>query len=59
VKTLLILTDPSYGTERGYSSLRLAKTLAKDPYVWFAWQQQSLGKQGLRGFVWVDIGISG
>ena len=41
MNTLLILTDPSYGTERGYRSLRLAKPLVKVPYVRFAWQQQS------------------
>jgi uncharacterized protein involved in oxidation of intracellular sulfur len=27
VKTLLILNDPPYGTERSYNALRLAKTL--------------------------------
>ena len=28
-KTLFILNDPSYGTERGYNGLRLAGSLAK------------------------------
>ena len=28
MKTLLILNDPPYGTERSYNGLRLAKTLA-------------------------------
>jgi uncharacterized protein involved in oxidation of intracellular sulfur len=28
-KTLLILNDPPYGSERGYNALRLAGTLAK------------------------------
>jgi uncharacterized protein involved in oxidation of intracellular sulfur len=29
MKTLLILNDPAYGTERSYNGLRLAGTLAK------------------------------
>jgi uncharacterized protein involved in oxidation of intracellular sulfur len=29
MKTLLILNDPPYGTERSYNGLRLAKALAK------------------------------
>jgi len=29
VKTLLILNDPPYGTERSYNGLRLAKALSK------------------------------
>jgi uncharacterized protein involved in oxidation of intracellular sulfur len=29
VKTLLLLNDPAYGTERSYSGLRLANALAK------------------------------
>ena len=29
VKTLLILSDPAYGTERSYNGLRLAHSLAK------------------------------
>jgi uncharacterized protein involved in oxidation of intracellular sulfur len=29
MKTLLILNDPPYGTERSYNGLRLAHTLAK------------------------------
>jgi uncharacterized protein involved in oxidation of intracellular sulfur len=29
VKTLLILNDPAYGTERSYNGLRLAGTLAR------------------------------
>jgi len=29
MKTLFILNDPPYGTERGYNALRLARSLAK------------------------------
>jgi uncharacterized protein involved in oxidation of intracellular sulfur len=31
MKTLFILNDPPYGTERSYNGLRLAKALAKQP----------------------------
>ena len=31
VKTLVILNDPAYGTERSYNGLRLAHSLAKRP----------------------------
>ena len=31
VKTLVILNDPAYGTERSYNGLRLAHALAKRP----------------------------
>ena len=31
VKTLVILNDPAYGTERSYNGLRLAYALAKRP----------------------------
>jgi uncharacterized protein involved in oxidation of intracellular sulfur len=31
MKTLLILNDPAYGTERSYNGLRLAGALAKRP----------------------------
>ena len=31
MKTLLILNDPPYGTERSYNGLRLAKALSKQP----------------------------
>jgi len=31
MKTLFILNDPPYGTERSYNGLRLAKVLAKQP----------------------------
>ncbi|MBF8268007.1 MAG: DsrE family protein [Dehalococcoidia bacterium] len=30
-KTLIILNDPPYGTERSYNGLRLANALSKDP----------------------------
>ena len=30
-KTLLILNDPPYGTERSYNGLRLTNALSKDP----------------------------
>jgi len=31
MKTLLILNDPPYGSERSYNGLRLARALAKQP----------------------------
>ena len=31
MKTLFILNDPQYGTERSYNGLRLARALAKQP----------------------------
>lgn len=31
MKTLLILNDPPYGTERSYNALRLASSLSKQP----------------------------
>ena len=31
MKTLFILNDPPYGTERSYNGLRLARALAKQP----------------------------
>lgn len=31
MKTLFILNDPPYGTERSYNALRLARELLKDP----------------------------
>ena len=31
MKTLLILNDPPYGTERSYNGLRLARELLRDP----------------------------
>jgi uncharacterized protein involved in oxidation of intracellular sulfur len=31
MKTLFILNDPPYGTERSYNGLRLAKALSKQP----------------------------
>ena len=31
MKTLFILNDPPYGTERSYNGLRLAKALARQP----------------------------
>ena len=30
-KTLFILNDPPYGTERSYNGLRLAKAVSKQP----------------------------
>lgn len=33
MKTLLILNDPPYGTERSYNGLRLARTLSKTAEV--------------------------
>ncbi len=49
-KTLLVLNDPPYGTERSYNGLRLANALSKDEgdevRVFLVGDAVSCGKRG-------------